>query len=97
MVSKRVRYDTNNSVYNCLYNMHFFHIVPTVPNRFKYRNTALDTMISIIFLQFQIVSDTFRVHALKTLFSKCSLHFQIVLNTVRMHALETLFSKLSLK
>ena len=48
-------------------------------------------------LQFQIVSNTVRIHYLPSLFSFYSLHFQIVLNTVTMHALETLFSSISLQ
>ena len=49
---------------------------------------ALDVTIS---LQFQIVSDTTRMHVLETLFSSISLQFQIVSDTTRMHALETLY------
>ena len=43
-------------------------------------------------LQFQIISNTVRMHVLETLFSKFSLQFQIVSNSTRMYALETLLS-----
>jgi len=43
-------------------------------------------------LQFQIVSNTVRIHALRTWFSKVSIKFQIVSNTISiLHAKETFF------
>ena len=53
---------------------------------------ALETLFSFFSLQFQIISNTVRMHALETLFSKFSLQFQIVSNSTRMYALETLFN-----
>ena len=51
---------------------------------------ALETLFKNTHLQFQIVSNSVRMHSFET-FSNCSLQFQIVIKTVRMHALETLF------
>ena len=47
----------------------------------------LETLLSFFFLQFQIVSNTFRAHDLEKLFIKCSLQFQIISNSVSMYNL----------
>ena len=76
-----------------------FNYFSEVRNRFKYcHNTCFRrTLFSFISLQFQIVSDTTRMHAIQKLFSFFSLQFQIVSNTVRAHALKTMFLKKSLQ
>ena len=78
----------------CMLKIHFFKYFSEVLNRFKYRHNACFrcTLFSSISLQFQIVSDTTRMHALETLFSHKNLHVHIVSDTTRMHALEKLFS-----
>ena len=75
--------------------IHCFQLFSEVLNRFKYRHNACFrcTLFSSISLQFQIVSDTNRMHALETVFSFFSLQFQIVSNTFRAHALKKLCSK----
>ena len=85
-VPNRFKYRKNA----CLRYIYFSEVL----NRFKYRHNACFrcTLFSSISLQFQIVSDTTRMHALETLFSHKNLHVHIVSDTTRMHALETLFS-----
>ena len=59
---------------------------------------ALKTIsINDISLQYQIFSNTGRMHAYSETFSKFTLQCQIVPNTITMHALEKLFSKFSLQ
>ena len=55
------------------------------------------SLISYFSLQFQIISNTIRMHNLPSLFSFYSLQFQIGLSTVTMHALETLLTSISLQ
>ena len=68
-----------------------FHLIPTVPNRIKYHKNACFrcTLYSIMFLQFQIVSDIIRMHAIETLFS---LQFQLVSDTTRSDIVFIFFS-----
>ena len=80
----------------CVLQMHIVSIYfSAVPNCFRYHQNACfrDISFNRKTLQFQIVSNTARMHALDTLFSIISLQFQIVPNTFRAHALKTLFSK----
>ena len=60
---------------------------------FKKRQNARESVIvSKLSPEFQIVSNTVRMHHIPSLFSFYSLQFQIISNTVRMHHLPSLFS-----
>ena len=76
---------------NCI----VFKMFYAVPNRLKSCHCSewfKRHCFRVFSLQFQIVSNTIRMHVLKTLVSNKILHFPICSNTVRMHALEILFS-----
>ena len=88
-VPNRFKYHKNA----CFRYIIVFNYFSEVLNRFKYLHNACFrcTLFSSISMQFQIVSDSTRMHTLERLFSSFSLQFQIVSDTTRMHALETLF------
>ena len=67
-VPNRFLYGLDAYRQNACFKDNVFKVFSAVPNRFKYRLNACFRDIVLFFLQFQIVSNTVKMHALNTLF-----------------------------